>query len=273
MTYERYVPNQADPASHQPSGAGTARCASCGNLGCTSSYCSEERVPDPTDRFLRMMNRLADIGMAQAERLVAQSSDVPEAEPDAQPTATPAPDRAGLILLRITRELRLCMALAVRFHADRLAREKQVVTDRETAEKQRKSRLKDQLERLVKDAIDHDILDRIETLREMEPERFDEEEDEGECEAERAIRAFGEFELKPALYERLKAADIERDLGRCSMGELMSRVCRDIEIEPNWNRWAQDDWALEEARLKIPGSPFVVRAEEPDEAHPAEPSG
>jgi hypothetical protein len=164
---------------------------------------------------------------------------------------------------RVSRAVRLCMALSAKFHTDRLEREKHGAVLQATAERQRKVRLKTQLKRLVEQAIEHQADQARESLIESETGDPAELGDEPSPNDRRY--------LYDATRERLEEDDIERDLGQRPMGELVGRICRDIEIKPDWDYWAQDFWALEEARLKPPGSPYAERPErKPPEPEPAE---
>ena len=281
---EPHTSTPADPANHEPCQARTANCACCGGT----------RQPDPTDEFMVMLKELAELGMGLTRDLVAEAREdiaarraaraaapnepEPEVGPELTAEARAANDPSQLAFQRMTRAVRLCMALALQFRDAQLEHEKQEAAASEAVEKQRKSRLQEQLARLVKEAIEMDTLDRIEALAETEAEaeRFDDADGEthddadDETEAERGIKAFAEFHTKPRLYERLKEEDIERDLGIVSMGELMARVCRDLEIEPDWTLWAGKHWAQEEARLGTPGSPYARRPAGAEAEEPAE---
>lgn len=41
------------------------------------------------------------------------------------------------------------------------------------------------------------------------------------------------------------------------LGEAAARMCRQLGIAPDWNRWAEEDWAIAEARDQPPGSPYA----------------
>ena len=244
----------ADPASHEPSAARPATCTCSGGA----------REPDPTDDYMRMLRRLAEIGMARAEQLHRQSEDAakvrraePAAPPDADAPDLSKPDRSkhDLALHRTGRMVRQCMLLSLKFYNERLERDKQATAAHAVVEQRRKARRKQQIERVVKQAIE----------REKQCEDADEEDD------------FDLYGLQRALSERLDEDDIERDLDRCSRGELIARICREFGIEPNWQLWRQQQWALEEARLKPLGSPYAEPpapdpdATEPEAATPPEP--
>jgi hypothetical protein len=59
--------------------------------------------------------------------------------------------------------------------------------------------------------------------------------------------------LEKALDERLEA--IEDDDDR-PVGAIVAEICEALGIEPDWSLWQDEDWALEEALTKAPGSPY-----------------
>ncbi len=239
MNAEHQTSATADPAHPEPSTARAERCTCCGG----------GREPDPTDVYMRMLRRLAEIGMARAEQIFVQTQDAANARPDeaAPPKVDPPKPKLpdpDLALHRTARLVRLSMVLSLKFHNERLEREKQAAAEDEAVEKKRKARRKQQIERGVKQAIDREAAERDER-----PEAAD------------ADDGFNPYELHAELSERLDEDDIERDLDRCPRGELIGRICREFGIEPDWDFLRQQEWAIEEARLDPP-------APEPDAAEP-----
>jgi hypothetical protein len=253
VTHEHPSSPQADPASHDPSGARPANCTCCGGA----------RQPDPTDDFIVMLKEYAQLGMRLARVAVARAE-----EADASPAAAPAepavaaedPESgkraaerrnalksADLAYSRAGRSMRLSMSLAIKFHGDRLERDKQIVSAEAKAERQRKERRKGQLQRLATDAIKRHTEREIE--RQLEAEEIDEVDEEAK---EEALDS-----LYEALSERLDEEDIERDLDIYPTSELFGRICQDLGIEPDWERLRRAFWALEEIRRNVPGSRFA----------------
>jgi hypothetical protein len=230
MNKEGTIYSSADPARNEPS---QARLES-------RSFEKGGREPDPTDFFIRLMKRAAEIGAARLEAAHERS----EAERRARQAAQ---DRADLAYERVTRAMRYCAALAVRFHKERLDQEMKKAAEVAVENKQRRSRRKGQLERVVKDAIQHEAKERDAAVK---GEDFD--------------RSFDAFDLRKALSERLEDEDIERDLDRRPLSELIARICRDLGITPEWSRWQNAFWALEEARQKPPGSPYAAPPPAPE---------
>jgi hypothetical protein len=230
--------------------------------------------PSRTDRRIRMLDRMAELGMERLERRCAEDREEAEARRRAgQVTgmiltqAQRASRDAGEVMFQqTTRANRLCMALAEKFQNDRSARERQDSVDREADEKQRKARDKAQLERLVKEAIEHDH------RAERDDEKDPGDEPEGRAEARARARAEDAAYWTKQVSERLTEADVERDLGKCPFSALVERLCREMRIEPPWEIWQDEDWAQEEARLGIEGSPYA-RPKGPGAAAVVQPAG
>ena len=47
------------------------------------------------------------------------------------------------------------------------------------------------------------------------------------------------------------------DYGDRPISETVKRLCRALELDPDWEDFDQEDWAKEEARAGVAGSPFV----------------
>ncbi len=59
--------------------------------------------------------------------------------------------------------------------------------------------------------------------------------------------------------------DCEYDCSRRPIGAVIALICKDLGATPDWERWAGEDWALEEARTRAPGSPYADWNDPPDE--------
>ena len=58
------------------------------------------------------------------------------------------------------------------------------------------------------------------------------------------------------LYERLEdEAEIVR-FGTLPIGESIARLCAELGLKPDWDLWRDEDWAIEEAEARTPGSPY-----------------
>jgi len=56
------------------------------------------------------------------------------------------------------------------------------------------------------------------------------------------------------LYEHLDREDFEAR----PVSEIVRRLCDMIGLRPDWNRWADEPWADEEAQAGVPGTPYRV---------------
>ena len=240
VTHEHPSSPQADPARHDPSEARPATCTCSGGT----------REPDPTDENLRLLRRAANLSMEMMEIAAERARRALAA--DAAPDADAAADRSDLAFQRSGRSLRFCITLSDKLHADRLERDKKLASDAAFEVGLRKTRLKRKVERLVGEAIRHQVEKETERLTESEgeSESYDESEFDEEDESDR------EDALLAALAERLADEDIEQDLGRCPTSEILGRLCGNLKIQPLWQLWGGEHWALEEARRKVPGSPY-----------------
>jgi hypothetical protein len=277
MNKERLNTVSTDHAGNEPATARAEGCTCCGGT----------RQPDPTDDFIAMLKEYAQLGMRLARVAVAsaEEEDASLAAAPAEPAAASAAEdpaagkraaerrnalkSADLAYSRAGRSMRFSMQLAIKFHDDRLERDKKIESVAVDAERQRIKRRKGQLQRLATDAIKRHTEREIE--RQLEAEEIDEVDQEAK---EDALET-----LYEALYERLDEEDIERDLDICATSELFGRICQDLGVEPDWERLGRMFWALEEARSNVPGSRFTGPAKappepaetEPEEAEPPEP--
>jgi len=267
MVNEHPTSPQAEPARPEPSEVRTESCTCCGGT----------REPDPTDFFIGLLKEaarhsieLSNLVVVEARRAVAAAEPVAEASAEAaapEPAAAPRTawyPAAALAHSRLTRSLRLGMVLAGKFHVDRLERDKKLAADEAFEVKLRKNRLKGKVERLVGEAIEQAVEKETERLTESEgeSESYDESEFDDEDEEDGPDRR---DELRDALSERFTDEDVEQDLGRCPTSEIVGRLCGNLRIQPLWERWSTEQWAVEEARRQVPGSPYAA----PPAAEPA----
>jgi hypothetical protein len=57
--------------------------------------------------------------------------------------------------------------------------------------------------------------------------------------------------LSERLLDREPSDTVEYPIGR-----MVARICRDLRVSPDWSRWKDCDWAVEEARTRAQGSPY-----------------
>jgi len=53
-----------------------------------------------------------------------------------------------------------------------------------------------------------------------------------------------------------------------SIGETIADFCKELGVKPDWDRWKDEDWAIQEAEENTPGSPYAATADPPRETGP-----
>jgi hypothetical protein len=156
----------------------------------------------------------------------------------------------GLIYARLSRAVRMTLAMEARVvaeHLERLAEADEAEADAEDAEAQ--------------EAVE------AETAREADAEQ--ERLDDYRRAVQRVVEeTLGEDDAEPQdVYEQVREArenlengDDYQDFQDRPVGETIARICADLGLTPDWSRWAQEPWAVEEARDKPAGSPYARRA-------------
>jgi hypothetical protein len=184
---------------------------------------SEAITPAPadarTERHLRMLQELAEIGMDLARGVRAQALD---------PAAEAAGGDFGLVFSRIARAVRQTLALETRIAQEQAARDEQRL-----AEETRRNR----------DAVLRRGRARKNTVHEA---------------VEQAVMAEAEGDelenLLSELDECLEDED-ELDFADRPIGEQVARICRGLDIEPDWSLWKDEDWAIDEAAANAAEAP------------------
>ncbi|MDB5464527.1 MAG: hypothetical protein JWP23_2916 [Phenylobacterium sp.] len=184
------------------------------------------------ERHLRMLQELAEIGMDLARSVQRQAH--------GQAATDHGAADLGLVFSRIARAVRQTVALEAKLAEDRqkTQAERAPLT---VADRWRSARRKRQVKEIVAEAIGSEV---------------------GEFDVER---------LFDDLDERLADGDEEADFAERPIGELVARICRDLGVTPDWSLWHDDDWAIEEAAAKAPGSPYAAHAPEADDPRPDDP--
>ena len=70
--------------------------------------------------------------------------------------------------------------------------------------------------------------------------------------------------------ERLDDEDIYGDVLTRPVGELVAMICRDLGLDPDWTRLAEEAWAHEEIRLGVERSPFLRAVPKQEPSFPLE---
>jgi hypothetical protein len=190
-----------------------------------------DETSDPSvlraERRLRLLEELAEIGMALARDLRDQAE---ASDADAPGRRDPADAFA-----RLSRAVRLTLALEAR--TDQAlrdlkagiepAREEARARGAERARAQDRDLRHDQVFNLVFDAAKAEVDDH---------------------------EAFGEvFE---ALVERMEEDEGYADLRERPLREIVERLCRDLELTPDWSQWRDDGWAPGYSPARFRFSPF-----------------
>jgi len=177
---------------------------------------------------LSVLKELAEIGMEVA-RAVRNEALAP-VEPDAPPKP---PSRfggadLGMVLSRVSRAVRLSLALQSRIAEDietgRVQREQRRVTALRWAAHERQTEIRD----YVAEAIE------AEAAELKKPEH----------EVER---------LLDDLDERIEAGDYDDAMANAPTGDLVARICADLGVIPAWSLWDDHAWAIEHLRSRDPG--------------------
>jgi hypothetical protein len=211
-----------------------------------------DEAPDPSvvlaEGRLRMLRRLAEIGMELAERTL---------NTEAAPAKGRDPADA---FAPLSRAIRLTLALEAKTAAELRDLKAGVVREREeertrTAERREAAAAKEARERAVK-------------VRELVSEA-----------AEFEIADVYEFaQVYHALHERLDEDPAYEDLSEHPLRETVERLCKDLMLSPDWSRWDGEGWIKDEAaprRLRYsifnqPSARALLDDDGPDESE-AEP--
>ena len=167
--------------------------------------------PTPrAERRLQMLDELAEIGMAVARAVQRQA----EAEAPSEPGA------ATLSFNRVSRAMRLTLMLQERFETEGAAAKARAEAQAceeapPTPEERRKARVERIVERLcqAEHSGDEDEIDRL------------------------VIDA----------GERLDDEDLYGDLMQQPMSVIVARLCRDLDLHPDWGKLSQEYWAQQES--------------------------
>jgi hypothetical protein len=205
----------SNPSASNPSATTPPRCP----------HCSPETEAERLARYSAGLKLLSEIGLAIAKGLHPDARPA-EAEAPNPPDATPAepdvPDRPSHIELsrafeRIARTVRLSYMLEEKLIRDFAAHAKEAAKDAAEqaieAERKRRSATKSTVNRVVKEAIQAEAGDQSERDH-----------------------------LLGRLRLRLDQDDMYRDLATKPAEILIARLFRDLELDPDWDRWQGEEW-------------------------------
>ena len=179
---------------------------------------------------IQRLDRLADMAMEQAE---AMHAEVMDPVPDEPGKPDPAGARARIMAANAAFQRHARVVVQITALQSRIARvlygsqQAATTTRAEAADQVRKQWRTRRVECIVEEAI-------------------------AQCEP-------GNPYPLVKLRDRLAALDpdLDPDFQDRSLGATVARMCRDLGLKPDWSQWAQEDWALAEARDRAPGSPYA----------------
>jgi hypothetical protein len=197
-----------------------------------------DEAPDPSvlraERRLRLLEELSEIGMELARGLRDRANaELVDADGDAGSRRDPADAFA-----RLSRAVRLTLALE--------AKTDQALRDLKAglAPAREEARSRAEKERIAGVAANYD--DRKDEVFELVFAVAKAEIDDNQ--------AFGEvFE---ALVERLDEDEDYRDICERPLREIVERLCRDLDLSPDWSQWRDDGWAPGYSPDRFRFSPF-----------------
>lgn len=195
-----------------------------------------DEAPDPSvlraERRLRLLEELSEIGMALAQGL-RDRADADASDGDAAKGRDPADAFA-----RLSRAIRLTLALEAK-------------TDQEL--KDLLSGLAPAREEARARAEERARLARVEDYQTRNDQVFDRVFDVAKAEID-DNETFGE--VFDALRERLDEDEGYADLVSAPLRELVERLCRDLDLAPDWSQWQDDGWAPGYSPARYRFSPF-----------------
>ena len=180
------------------------------------------------ERRLALLEELAEIGMEIARSL----------KPGAEAEETQSPSREpAAAFAQVSRAIRLTLALEAKTEAALIDWRSGAPDRREAAEAEAKAcraRRKDRIEHLVLTAVAAEALDDAE---------------------------FGD--LYEALDERLEWDEAYADCVDRPLRETVERLCRDLQLSPDWTRWEDEGWSEADPPARSRGSPFLQPSRKP----------
>jgi hypothetical protein len=178
------------------------------------------------ERRLFMLGQLAEIGMALARDL---SRRVGEGLERGEPLDGGA---VALEFSRVSRAVRQTIALEARLDQDREALAKMFAAERAARDRATQQARIEGRRRVVRLAVQGAI--------------------------ERAGGGYRQMgQLNEALYERLEDPREDDDFADLPVSALVSRICTALGVRADWDLWKTTDWAAEERRAAVEGSPYA----------------
>ena len=208
-----------------------------------------------TEQLLCVLARLTELGMVLAEKLVAQAT--------ADEATAVDVGEVGSAFAKISRGVRMTVMLETRLlkerrlrrdgleaaHEAKLQAMREARWSKEAAEAQ-----EEENERVEKqqNAIDEAVKDMIRAER---PEGYERERlfDRLDRVWVKDLDAYRKLVLSggQSLYDEMGGED-------APVSKLIAAFCKALDLTPDWDRWKDSDWAIEEAEDEAEGSPYAA---------------
>ena len=205
-------------------------------------------APDPAiaraERRLRLLEELAEIGMDLARDLRREAPAAAEPE-EAAAAQTPARGDPAAAFARLSRAIRLTLALEARTDEQLKALRAGVAAECEARRVQARDRAAAEAEargKAHRDAVERLVLEAAE--REVEDD------------ASLGV-------VLEALEERLEEDDAYWDLDQMPLREAVERLCADLELTPDWSLWDGEGWPPKPPFSRSRFSPWVRPSRRP----------
>ena len=187
--------------------------------------CSTEEMEA---RHTRVLEELAEIGMEHARLGLAHALNEAAGRPIPRPGVDPQMAHA-----RAARSVRQTVALEAKLREPARARVEEAVAKAQERGAERKGEVRVAVEHL----IETEAGEREEDLRVAE-------------------------RLLDDLYERLDD-EPDEDFAEAVISRAIEAICQDLGLTPDWALWADQRWAIREARDATAGSPYGAGRAEP----------
>lgn len=214
---------------------------------------SDVEAPDPAvaraERRLRVLEELTEIGMALARDL-GERARAGQADEDHGLRGRDPADAFA----RISRAVRLTLALETKTDQALQDLKAGVVRAREKEKSQAAERARTEADEHCA-AREAKVYELVFTAAEAEIDD---------------VETFGD--LLEALQERLEHDDAYQDAGERPVRETVERLCRDLDLTPDWSRWEGESWAAGYKPLRARFSPFSQPSRKPIARAPPEPA-
>jgi hypothetical protein len=236
----------------------------CSEMNTHSSIAAEDALeaeapPDPDGeregQLLRVLARLTELGMVLAERLVAQVT----ADEPANGAAPIDAGEVGTAFAKISRGVRMSVMLEAKLAKERRLR----LNGLEAAHEAKLAALREARQAEERAQAEADEDERAEQRRAAVHD--------GVSDVIRAERPEGlERERLFDRLDRLWTVDIETDPyvphslyldggGEDALvSEQIAAFCKVLGLKPDWERWKDSFWAVEEAEDEAKGSPYAA---------------